>query len=249
MSILVNCHHCFSYVVYGKNKKYFDPIFDTYQILEDTNLTFTLLIFCDDVAFFTKKFEHLHKIKVISIPPRLKFFPRISRFLAADNVFCDYYHFRDSDSIISQLELLLIKLETAMGGNGFIIRNHPLHFAPMLAGLFTMDRDWACKLSKLVKDYPLQEKSYYYDQIFLSKYIYAAFIRSIRVYSSFYYYLGENVHQIAFDQHGFCGRPIDFQSSYTINFKHGLKRLIYIPVFHRLYQRTKFIWVMGLLCK
>jgi hypothetical protein len=233
--------HCYSYVIYGREEKYFQPIFESYSALRDFNVDFSLVVFCDDLKFFQNKFRELPKIHLFEIPRSLRSLPRLARFLAANFVDAEYYHFRDSDSILARIELLIADLEAAIDGEAFLIRNHPLHFAPILAGLFSLRRQHALHLSAIVYRRRVSNGPYY-DQIFLSKFFYDYLRPFIRCYSSSLFFLGESRVKIAFNEDVFCGMPVDYvRMGSRVDSKFYL--VPFFSGFHRLFQSTRFMYV------
>lgn len=236
--------HCFAYVIYGDDDKYTLPVFESYRRLSESNLDFEILIFCDNFSGVKSKYSTLNKVRLCRIPPFFIPVPRLVRFLASDFSDACFFHFRDSDSIVTDLEIFIADFIFRSGEIGCLIRNHNLHFAPMLAGLFSLDQSNANLLAGMVRNGDFTQNAYY-DQIFLSRYIYPKLREHFMVFSSHYYYYGERVSKISFDCDDFCGRPVDYVSKLADEKFPKLKRLIFVPGFHRFFQSPRFVKFFG----
>jgi hypothetical protein len=237
--------HCFSYVVYGNNSKYFDPIFKNNQILKASKLEYTIIIFAYISSNLSERLKREENILVVDIPKNLQKLKRLARFLAPNFVSAEFYHYRDSDSLITKAELDIVLLQEALSLPATIIRNHPLHFAPILAGLFSLEQSFANELRNISLKPNIRYQNYY-DQIFLSRFFYLKIRTSAIVFTSSFYYKGENICKIKFNLNNFAGRPIDFKilaGSDDVSPK--LRRLFYLKNVDRLFQSGKFIKFMA----
>jgi hypothetical protein len=105
---------------------------------------------------------------------------RISQLGHADLVI-----FRDSDSIISRREANAIIQWTQSGLNGHIIRDHPLHFAKMMAGLWGARTSYISWLEEEAQVFEFKD-IYGSDQDFLAEKVYPRIIDSCLIHASFH---------------------------------------------------------------
>jgi hypothetical protein len=97
----------------------------------------------------------------------------------------DFVIFRDSDSMISKREAQAIRQWTQSGLEGHIIRDHPLHFAKIMAGLWgarTASISW---LEGEAKMFAFNDK-YGSDQEFLATKVYPRIVDSCLIHASFH---------------------------------------------------------------
>jgi hypothetical protein len=97
----------------------------------------------------------------------------------------DLVLFRDSDSIISRREADAIIQWTQSGLNGHIIRDHPLHFAKIMAGLWGARATSISWLEDEANAFEFQD-SYGSDQDFLAAKVYPRIINSCLIHASFH---------------------------------------------------------------
>jgi hypothetical protein len=87
-----------------------------------------------------------------------------------------------------------------------IIRDHPQHVSPILAGMFALSRSQALSVAKNAKKFFKNSKTvgneYSYDQDWLMDTVYPKIRKSAAVYSSYFYYVGETVHRISRSSYG-----------------------------------------------
>lgn len=223
--------HCFCYVVYGRNEKYWKSLQLNLLQIQKLNCA-TCVIFTDDLEYMKQRLSGSEECRIIEIPEHFSTVPRVARFMAANIVCAKYYHFRDSDSLITQLELVVAEMQLNQGHQGIIIRNHPLHFAPILAGLFSLDYKLAKKLSTLCEVTSMNNGKYY-DQVFLSKYFYSSHMDKFHVFTSNYRYFGEKFSVIRCYK-DFAGKPVDFVED---NNPDQFSKIIYSLYYHRMLSR------------
>jgi hypothetical protein len=93
--------------------------------------------------------------------------------------------FRDSDSIVSRREAAAIGEWLSSGLSAHIIRDHPLHFAPIMAGLWGFKPALFPWFGAEVQDFKFLDK-YGSDQDFLAQRVYPRIIDSALVHASFH---------------------------------------------------------------
>jgi hypothetical protein len=93
--------------------------------------------------------------------------------------------FRDTDSIISRREASAIGQWVNSGLTGHIIRDHPFHFSPMLAGLWGLRPSSAQWFKDALDTYDFSDH-YGSDQEFLAAHVYPKIVESSLVHASFH---------------------------------------------------------------
>ena len=110
------------------------------------------------------------------------------RFYALADPEASHIIFRDTDSYLSHRESAAVAQWIASGLTGHIMRDHPYHTVPVMAGM------WGCKggiFTDIQKDIAVfcPQNSYDQDQIFLAKYIYPKLCKlGCMVHDEFYRY-------------------------------------------------------------
>ena len=151
-------------------------------------------------------------------------FPKILRFLTCNSVTSDFYFFKDTDSIVTTKEIEI--MNTWMCSDkpvALIMRDHPLHIAPIMAGMFGVNKEFSQSMAKLAMDYflernPASSNTYSYDQDWLANKIYPAIVGNASVNTSFFFYSSEKVRRIKRDVEGdeFIGAQAYKKSSHKI---------------------------------
>lgn len=143
-------------------------------------------------------------------------YPKVLRFLTCNFIASDYYFFKDSDSVVTEKEKLIMKeWINSVNPTALIMRDHPLHIAPIMAGMFGVNRELSIKIADSALGYFSNPKlshfnSYSYDQEWLARNIYPKIVGSAYVNTSFFYYSGERVKRInrEIDGHKFIGAQV-----------------------------------------
>ena len=250
--------HCFCYCLYGRDPIYYEPL----RIVADRLMSWPdTLIFIgtisSDYAFVSSYYLDNPNVKVFSFSKFYSNRERMLRFLAPSYIRSENYHYRDSDSVCSDFELLLIYTYHSLHYPALILRNHPLHFSPIMAGMFSLRLDFANKLVSLVnKNWNTIDTKCYYDQNFLTKYLYETVKSSALVLSSHYLFSGEVARKLSFDKFDFIGKPSFWsEKECTDAIKHDyvfspahLIRLPFYFLLRRLYQRGRFVRLLTIFC-
>jgi hypothetical protein len=119
--------------------------------------------------------------------------------------------FRDADSVLTLREARAVEQWVKSARAAHIIRDHPFHSAPILAGLWGLRPSFAEWFTKEVKEYSFTD-DYGSDQDFLAKIVYPKVLDSSLVHASFHRH--EQVGSLVTFQAGssrvgsFCGESI-----------------------------------------
>jgi hypothetical protein len=107
------------------------------------------------------------------------------RFEALTDRAYDVVLIRDTDSRIGPREVAAVRSWVASGAALHVMRDHPLHYTPILGGLFGV-RPSAMPTGRLVPNHFDACREYGDDQLFLSATIYEMFRRSRVVHDTFF---------------------------------------------------------------
>jgi hypothetical protein len=190
------------YSLFGRNiNSYYEAMKFNITIARKNNVKIIIATLCEDVMFIKDYFEFANDtVSIISFKENYaKKYPKLLRYLIPLNYNYDYYFFKDSDSVVTESELgFSDEWINNNDSDCIIIRDHPLHTAPILGGMFGL----SSKLAKYSANLLLQnfcdgkvnfEDGYLYDQLWLGKCIYPMVKFNSSIYSSHFSYLGENV--------------------------------------------------------
>lgn len=190
------------YTLFGRDvNKYYVAMKSNVSIARDHNVKIIIATLYEDLIFVKDYFKFAcESVSIVSFEESYaNQYPKLLRYLIPLNYQCDYCFFKDSDSVVTELELKYSNewMENK-DSNCIIIRDHPLHIAPILGGMFGLSSDTAKKSANLL----LQElyngnvkfkDGYLYDQLWLGKKIYPMVKLNSLIYSSHFSYVGENV--------------------------------------------------------
>lgn len=197
-----------SYSIYGEDyDKYYFPMIENIRLSKEANALIVIStnsFYEASVRSFFSPF--LSDIKLIVFEGGLsETFPKLLRFMAVELIDADFYFFKDSDSIVTKKELEIMQnwIDNA-DADALIIRNHPMHIAPIMAGMFAIKRDLSSFLTDSIKNCfkrnkPIFYSKYGYDQSWLAKHIYPKIIKRALVLTSHFFYSNENLIRIEGD--------------------------------------------------
>jgi hypothetical protein len=189
------------YSIYGDDTlKYYRPMRENIRIAKEHGATLVLHTNGQSETKVKAYFEDL-SADMIFVVHRERYadrFPKVLRFLTPRTVTAKFYFFKDSDSIVNQKELDLMDQWTRSGNpTSLIIRDHPLHIYPILAGMFGINRELSLRVAAsaeacFVNKSPARYHRHCYDQDWLAKEIYPALASEAAVRTSFFYFRGEH---------------------------------------------------------
>lgn len=208
-----------SYSLYGDNyEAYFKPLIENIEISATNNANVVLNVLDSDIERVKQYFKrYLGCIRIFSYDSgRYANCPKILRFLASHKIESNFYFFKDSDSVVTDKEKLIMKeWMNSLNPTALIVRDHPLHIAPIMAGMFGVNRGLSIKIADSALGYFANSKhshfnSYSYDQDWLARNIYPEIVSDAHVNTSFFYYSGERVRRInrEIDGHKFIGAQV-----------------------------------------
>lgn len=125
-------------------------------------------------------------------------YPKVLRFLVSETIDADYYFFKDSDSLVGVKELEIMDHWMSLPEADYmIVRDHPLHVSPIMAGMFAVSARESRGLVESARSYFAEHGSrlngYSYDQEWLKNAIYPLVRTMAHVYTSYLHFYGERV--------------------------------------------------------
>jgi len=254
------------YSLFGRDvNSYYVAMKLNVAIARDNNVKIVIATLNEDLIFIKDYFKFVNEtVTIISFnEDYAEQYPKLLRYLIPLSYQYDYYFFKDSDSVVTELELKYSnEWMERKSSNCIIIRDHPLHVAPILGGMFGLSSNIAITSANLL----FQELSngkvkfkdgYLYDQLWLGKNIYPMVKFSSFIYSSHFSYSGEKVIDTNkyWNSKKYIGSQ-HFESTTNIELKyHKLIELysignLSLPFYERIasaYQKTRVVLYMAYL--
>lgn len=203
-----------SFSLYGNDERYTVPLEQNASSLHLYYPGWIIRVYHDDsVAKETLENLELNNVQLVNInhPELLKFnlAPKFWRFLPVLENEIEVVIFRDSDSIFSHRECILVNEWLNCDNLFHIMRDHHLHVSPILAGMFGVKNEGFKIISKLFFNYPhlTKKNSYNSDQIFLADHLYPIIKNEVLVHTSYFAFHSEKHVRInkSKDSNGFIG--------------------------------------------
>lgn len=193
-----------SYVVFGDNyERYYLPLVHNISLAKQVGAKIIISIQYKDYYMIKDKSEWFqkHVMIIICSSPNSKKYPKLERVLNVQDVTSEYIFFKDSDSIVTKQELTIHKewKEKSTQYPYLIIRNHPEHVAPIMAGMFAVQLKKLPLLQSLInlsltnQNMLIKLSSYAYDQQILARYVYPEIVSYSAVYTSHFAFVNEHV--------------------------------------------------------
>lgn len=227
-------NHCFLYEFYGMDtEKYFYPSFNS--LSKFSSSPSVIYVYSVPYDFFIDVELLPPNVLIVYVLPLYRKKNRFNRFYLCDLFISDFYHFRDSDSVLLEREKSLISNFSAFDTDLFIIRDHYLHFAPILAGMFSINNKYKTKFIAALNSY-IYTNSLYDDQLFLSDSVYNNCDNT--VFSSSHFFDTDNLKVVISKSKDFIGKPVDFNDDFSYPIKNY--QFYYFRIFNVFYQRYSF---------
>ena len=248
--------NAFCFTIYGRDiDKYYAPVVEFVENRLLVDEVCAIACCACDLVFVEKVFGSYNNVRLVPFPDALLSRARLLRFLLPLYVEADFFHFRDSDSVVSTRERTFLTAWQHLEPPVLAIRDHPLHFSPILAGMISMKRYYAkafaAELESDVGTVPFN--SPYYDQTYLVRKIYTNDIGKIVVFTSYIRFIGERSVLVRPDPLNFVGMPAWWGSSEIHGSYVGTKflsldmRFKFIKALSKLYQRKRFVYALAIL--
>jgi len=189
-----------SYSIFGSNTEvYYKPMLENIRLAKSNNVKVVISTteqYLNIIReFFFHELEYIH----IETYPSDKYvgLETILRFLAVEKLDADFYFIKDSDSTVTARELYIMNHWMLISKfNYMIIRDNPLHVAPILSGMFGFRKNSkffvsnSCINTFSGLNYKL---NYGFDQLWLTEKIYNIIVTETQVYSSYFHFSNENL--------------------------------------------------------
>jgi len=179
-----------SFAIYGKIQKYLNILEYNIRIL--TKYNYKVVLYCDieNIDFLKSYFPTILIMNGNKYGLSNKMLWRLNPLF--DN-FAYALFPRDADSKITDREIFLMQDFILSNKNFHIIRDHELHFMPIMGGLFGLKKQiyYIFKQERIFKKLKKVKNLYNYDQLFLSDYIYPIVLESSLIHTSSYSYKNE----------------------------------------------------------
>lgn len=217
---LFNSAWCYS--IYGDDtSKYYEPMKQNIKKAKDESVALVLHTNGENELnvrnYFGDFLEDMFLI--VHYNDHAVMFPKILRFLSTNHIASKFYFFKDSDSVVTSKEIdIMNKWMKSSNQIALIIRDHPLHIAPILAGMFGVNHHFSLDVANSAQEYffnspPSRYNQYSYDQDWLQKKIYPVVADKATVKTSFFYYSSENITRIKreLDDYQYIGAQVHNQ--------------------------------------
>ena len=258
------------YSIYGDNTfKYYEPMRENIRIARERGIALIVHTNCQYEERVRNFFSEFKDDIIISVHKETfaDSFPKILRFLTYDEVKSKFYFYKDSDSIVTPEELEIMDQWSSLDDSeALIIRDHPLHISPILAGMFATNHAVASQVSHFAKRFfidnvPKRYRSHSYDQDWLAKDIYPLIAQKATIITSFFYFSNERIERKKCDNGSYQhigaqaykreGSTPDESERYLKLYRGELLCVPYYPSLHFLYGRVRptlaVAWLLSML--
>lgn len=190
-----------SYTLYGNNPRYTQPLLINSEIIHEIYPGWIMIVYHDNTVD-SRLLDLLKKNEAVTInilDTTFSSLPaKIWRFLPVLNMYNDLVIVRDSDSLLTKRERELVLEWEESDKPVHIIRDHPLHIAPILAGMFGIKNSQFKILSELIFNSQINSKvrPHDYDQVFLGDYFYPLVKNDSLIHVSYFRFWNEKSVQI-----------------------------------------------------
>lgn len=201
------------YTLYGNLPRYTQPLIYNINEVKKIYPGWKVRIYHDDsvlestLELLQSDISETVNIKNLNIKALA---PKFWRFIPIfENEKIEFAIIRDSDSILTIREAELVSQWVNSEYTFHILRDHPLHVSPILAGMFGVKRSNFKLFSEFYhnQNQILTDRTYNADQKFLSKKIYPNIIDNALIHTSAFYYSSEkNKRLISKDETNFIGK-------------------------------------------
>ncbi len=193
-----------SYSLFGSNQRYITPLLINARTVNDYYPNWIIRVYHDDTVnvetlrIFTSLNVHLFNINKSDLK-KYNLAPKFWRFLPILENNIDAIIFRDSDSIFSKREEELVNTWLNSEFDFHIIRDHQLHIAPIMAGMFGVKKGGFGIFKEKMLNNPIltAKNSYNSDQIFLADELFPKIQNSVLINTSYFAFSNENFVKIS----------------------------------------------------
>ena len=231
-----------SFSIYGDIEKYFNILEYNIDILKRNN--FKIVLYCEEINILYLKtiFKDILIINGFINGVNNKMLWRLNPIFSD---FTDTFFSRDADSKITDREITLMNNFIDSNYNFHIIRDHVLHYMPIMGGLFGIKKDIYNILTSnsLPNKIKKVKNKYNYDQLYLSDYIYPIVISNTLIHTSSYYYKNENYFKID-KALTYCGMYDNFSLAKFDKEKDHINIINRPPIFYIVGKIFRYKWFL-----
>jgi hypothetical protein len=175
-----------SFSLFGDDPKYFNGLIKNIDLSQEIYPTCDIVVYATDTHTQTlKQIGTPEHVKIISMGESLDLSGMFWRFKALEIPNYGYYIFRDVDSRLSRRESVMVEEWLASEKNLHVIRDHPMHNAPVLGGMWGIRCDYKNVILKSL-EINVAEGYYGEDQEFLWEYVYKPYRRDLVVHDRYF---------------------------------------------------------------
>jgi hypothetical protein len=183
-----------AYSLFGQVEKYRVGLLRNLEIAPLLYPDWTCLVYCDE-----RNFQSLMELAL----PHARFILQDTyshelagaawRLNACTELGAEAIIFRDTDSLLGEREKAIVDSWLSSGHDVHLIRDHPLHFSPVMAGMFGVKGEAVSLLARMVEQYLGGHRQHVYgdDQVFLNKHFYPKIKHQALVHTTSVRYLFE----------------------------------------------------------
>ena len=189
-----------SYSIFGSNTEvYYKPMLENIRLAKSIKVKIIISTteqYLNTIKdYFSQELEYIH---IVTYPSdKYAGLETILRFLVVEKLDADFYFIKDSDSTVTERELYIMNHWMLISKfNYMIIRDNPLHVAPILSGMFGFRKNakYIVSNSCINTFSGLNSKlNYGFDQQWLTENIYHIIVADTQVYSSYFHFSNENL--------------------------------------------------------
>jgi hypothetical protein len=203
----MNFNNYISFTIYGDIYKYIELLKINVAFLKKKN--FSTIIYCDNenLSLICSIFSDSLVLDGNMFGVKNKMLWRLNPIF--DN-FSNSFFPRDADSLITEREIELMNLFLKSNRSFHIIRDHELHYMPIMGGLFGVKNELyhVFFADNLINKLFNVKEGYNLDQLFLADCIYPKIINEALVHTSSYHYVNEPFLKIE-KVDNYCGKYVN----------------------------------------
>jgi len=175
-----------AFSLWGDNPKYLVGALRNAELAAELYPDWICRFYCaDDLTIdCLNQLQTYSNVEIVLMPPKPDRGGAFWRFFAAGDKDVSYALFRDADSRLSSREVAAVNEWLASGKTAHLMRDHPLHWSPIMAGM------WGCKGNTLMEwqtwltEYQ-PSTSFGSDQQFLADVVYPIIKTDCLIHDSF----------------------------------------------------------------
>jgi hypothetical protein len=185
-----------SFSIFGTEQRYLDGLLRNIALRGNLYPDWVILVYCDKRNYdILSKMSLEHTFLKIIQPDSQGAQGTCWRFLAASEANVEAVQFRDADSVFTKREALAVNEWVNSPFIAHLMRDHPFHTSPIMAGMFGLKKEGILLLKEFMeRNYDQDEaRRFGYDQDFLNFFLYPKVKRKSLVHTNLIGYIFENI--------------------------------------------------------